>query len=48
VVDVFDEVEEQLRSERYRTLAVKSLPWVARGRGGGGDRRRRLLGLEFV
>jgi hypothetical protein len=28
VVDVFDEVEEQLRSERYRTLAVKSLPWV--------------------
>jgi len=29
VVDVFDEVEEQLRSERYRTLAVKSLPFVA-------------------
>jgi hypothetical protein len=29
VVDVFDEVEEQLRSERYRSLAVKSLPWVA-------------------
>ena len=29
MVDVFDEVEEQLRSERYRTLAVKSLPWVA-------------------
>jgi hypothetical protein len=29
VVDVFDEVEEQLRSERYRSLAVKSLPFVA-------------------
>jgi len=29
VVDVFDEVEEQLRSERYRNLAVKSLPFVA-------------------
>ncbi|WP_297511527.1 tetratricopeptide repeat protein [uncultured Caulobacter sp.] len=29
MVDVFDEVEEQLRSERYRSLAVKSLPWVA-------------------
>ena len=29
MVDVFDEVEEQLRSERYRTLAVKSLPLVA-------------------
>jgi hypothetical protein len=29
VVDVFDEVEEQLRSERYRSLAMKSLPWVA-------------------
>ena len=29
MVDVFDEVEEQLRSERYRTLVVKSLPWVA-------------------
>lgn len=28
MVDVFDEVEEQLRSERYRTLAMKSLPWV--------------------
>jgi hypothetical protein len=28
VVDVFDEVEEQLRAERYRTLAKKSLPWV--------------------
>lgn len=31
MVDVFDEVEEQLRSERYRTLAMKSLPWVAAG-----------------
>jgi hypothetical protein len=29
VVDVFDEVEEQLRGERYRSLASKSLPWVA-------------------
>ena len=29
MVDVFDEVEEQLRAERYRTLAKKSLPWVA-------------------
>lgn len=28
VVDVFDEVEEQLRSERYRTLVMRSLPWV--------------------
>lgn len=31
MVDVFDEVEEQLRSERYRSLAVKSLPWVVAG-----------------
>ena len=28
MVDVFDEVEEQLRSERYQSLAMKSLPWV--------------------
>jgi hypothetical protein len=28
VVDVFDEVEEQLRSDRYKTLALKSLPWL--------------------
>jgi hypothetical protein len=28
VVDVFDEVEEQLRSDRYKSLALKSLPWV--------------------
>lgn len=29
MVDVFDEVEEQLRAERYQSLAVRSLPWVA-------------------
>ncbi len=29
MVDVFDEVEEQLRSDRYKSLALKSLPWVA-------------------
>ena len=28
MVDVFDEVEEQLRSDRYKSLARKSLPWV--------------------
>ncbi len=28
MVDVFDEVEEQLRSDRYRTLARKWAPWV--------------------
>jgi hypothetical protein len=28
VVDVFEEVEEQLRSDRYRTLALRYLPWV--------------------
>jgi hypothetical protein len=28
LTDLFDEVEEQLRSERYRTLAMKALPWV--------------------
>lgn len=28
MVDVFDEVEEQLRSDRYRTLALKALPWI--------------------
>ena len=26
--DLFEEVEEQLRSERYRTIAMRSLPWV--------------------
>ena len=31
MVDVFEEVEEQLRSDHYRTLALKSLPWVAAG-----------------
>jgi hypothetical protein len=28
VTDLFDEVEEQLRSDRYRQLAQKALPWV--------------------
>ena len=28
MVDVFDEVEEQLRSERYKSLAFKVLPWI--------------------
>ncbi|WP_426029631.1 tetratricopeptide repeat protein [Caulobacter sp. DWP3-1-3b2] len=28
MVDVFDEVEEQLRSDRYKSLALKSLPWL--------------------
>ena len=28
MVDVFEEVEEQLRSDRYRTLAVRYLPWA--------------------
>jgi len=27
VVDVFEEVEEQIRSDRYRALALKILPW---------------------
>jgi hypothetical protein len=27
VVDVFEEVEEQIRSDRYRALALKVLPW---------------------
>lgn len=29
MTDVFEEVEEQLRSDRYKTIALKSLPWVA-------------------
>ena len=29
MADLFEEVEEQLRSDRYRTLALKALPWVA-------------------
>jgi hypothetical protein len=28
VADLFEEVEEQLRSDRYRALALKALPWV--------------------
>jgi hypothetical protein len=28
VADVFEEVEEQLRSERYKALALKLLPWL--------------------
>lgn len=28
MVDVFDEVEEQLRAERYQAMAIKALPWV--------------------
>lgn len=28
MVDVFEEVEEQLRSDRYKALALKILPWI--------------------
>jgi hypothetical protein len=28
LADLFEEVEEQLRSDRYRTLAIKALPWL--------------------
>jgi hypothetical protein len=28
VTDLFEEVEEQIRSDRYRTLGLKALPWV--------------------
>ena len=28
MTDLFDEVEEQLRSDRYRTLIVRALPWL--------------------
>jgi len=28
VADIFEEVEGQLRSDRYKTLAFKTLPWV--------------------
>ena len=31
MVDVFEEVEEQLRSDRYRTLALRYLPWAGGG-----------------
>lgn len=29
MTDIFEEVEEQLRSDRYKTLALKALPWAA-------------------
>ena len=28
MTDVFEEVEEQLRADRYKTLALRALPWV--------------------
>ena len=28
LADLFEEVEEQLRSDRYRTFALKALPWL--------------------
>lgn len=28
MTDLFEEVEEQLRSDRYRSLALKALPWA--------------------
>jgi len=28
LADLFDEVEEQLRSDRYRTFALKAAPWI--------------------
>ncbi|MET0294416.1 MAG: hypothetical protein ABW042_05310 [Phenylobacterium sp.] len=28
MVDLFEEVEEQLRSDRYKVLALKALPWL--------------------
>jgi hypothetical protein len=28
VVDVFEEVEEQIRSDRYKALALRMLPWI--------------------
>jgi hypothetical protein len=31
VADIFDEVEEQLRSEQYRKLAIQVLPWALIG-----------------
>lgn len=31
MVDVFEEVEEQLRSDRYRALLRKALPWIVGG-----------------
>lgn len=35
MVDVFEEVEEGLRAERWKTLARKYLPWAAAGLGAG-------------
>lgn len=29
MVDVFEEVEDELRTEQYKRLALKALPWVA-------------------
>lgn len=29
MVDVFEEVEDELRTEQYKRLALRSLPWVA-------------------
>ena len=29
MTDIFEEVEEQLRSDRYKTLALKAVPWAA-------------------
>ncbi|MFN3522425.1 MAG: tetratricopeptide repeat protein [Phenylobacterium sp.] len=29
MVDLFEEVEEQLRSDRYKSLALKAVPWIA-------------------
>ncbi|MDP1874659.1 tetratricopeptide repeat protein [Phenylobacterium sp.] len=31
MTDVFEEVEEQLRTDRYKTLALRALPWVLGG-----------------
>ena len=31
MVDIFEEVEGQLRSDRYQTLALRALPWVIGG-----------------
>ncbi len=28
MVDVFEEVEEQIRTERYKSLGLKILPWA--------------------
>ena len=29
MVDLFDEVEEQLRSERYTSVAKRLAPWIS-------------------